>query len=381
MSPALQQLLHHSAVSKSWEMQVAALLLWALRLPPGSPVGSFWQQYRQLLPATVQECSSLLVWSQAELNELQVRHPVAAHSIQNARHLLDIKASGGFALLWIEGVHRRLCGPKPHWCVLQDVLVLTRFSMVLCLQDASLQATAEAWQQQVHEAYHSAVKPFFSHMDTPHGSSSTAASDNTPTSSHCSPTSSTSTSSTSNSSSSTPEALQLSPSHPHNSCSLEEWLWAVAVVESRAFGAARGDVAAAAAAAAEAAAAEAAEAEAEAAEAEAAEAEVGQTSSQPLTATAPAPNTTASTAAFTGLVPVLDQANHSHRPAYEHRLDPSTATFCLSVDCSRSKEGCNADVQTSSSSSSSSNLSSSQEVQQQQQQVLITYGSKDNRWD
>lgn len=72
MTPELQQLLHHSAVSHCWEMQVAALLLWALRRPPQSRIGGFWQRYRPLLPRGVQDCSSLLVWSRAELQELQV---------------------------------------------------------------------------------------------------------------------------------------------------------------------------------------------------------------------------------------------------------------------------------------------------------------------
>lgn len=207
-----------------------------------------------------------------------------------------------------------LCS-RGQWCVLDNVHMLTRFSMVLCLQDASLQATAEAWQHTVHAAYHSAVKPLFSHIHTPHSSSSIATTD--PTS---------------------------------NSCSLKEWLWAVAVVESRAFGAARADVAAAA--------------------------EGGRHSSQPWTAASLAP----STAGFTGLVPVLDLANHTNRPPYEHRLNPSTATFSLFVDCSRIQEGCSAAVQMSGNSISSSLDSRSQEVQQQQQQqVLIIYGSKDNR--
>ena len=75
MCPALQQLLHSSAVSESWEMQIAVLLLWALRqAPPQSRIGSFWRQYRPLLPGGVQDCSSLLVWSAAELQELQVGH-------------------------------------------------------------------------------------------------------------------------------------------------------------------------------------------------------------------------------------------------------------------------------------------------------------------
>jgi hypothetical protein len=65
-------------------MQVAALLLWALRLSPVSPVGSFWQQYRQLLPGSVQECSSLLVWSKDELEELQVRVSCAPYHCQYA---------------------------------------------------------------------------------------------------------------------------------------------------------------------------------------------------------------------------------------------------------------------------------------------------------
>lgn len=188
---------------------------------------------------------------------------------------------------------------------------------MLCLQDASLQATAESWQQTVHKAYHSAVKPFFSHMDAAHSSSSNATMDTI-----------------------------------YHSCSLQEWLWAVAVVESRAFGAARADVAAAETAAG------------------------GGSSSKPQTATVPAPNA----ANFTGLVPVLDLANHTHRPPYEHRLDPSTATFSLFVDCSQSQRDCSAAALMSGSSSSSSD-SRRQEVQQQQQQVLITYGSKDNRCD
>jgi hypothetical protein len=75
MCPALEQLLHSSAVSQSWEMQVAVLLLWALRqASPQSRIGSFWRQYRPLLPGGVQDCSSLLVWTAAELQELQVRH-------------------------------------------------------------------------------------------------------------------------------------------------------------------------------------------------------------------------------------------------------------------------------------------------------------------
>jgi hypothetical protein len=65
-------LLHSSAVSQAWEMQVAAQLLWALRQPLQSRFG-FWQQYRPLLPRSLEDCSSLLVWSAAELSELQVR--------------------------------------------------------------------------------------------------------------------------------------------------------------------------------------------------------------------------------------------------------------------------------------------------------------------
>lgn len=74
MCSALEQLLHSSAVSESWEMQVAVLLLWALRQSPQSRIGSFWRQYRPLLPGGVQDCSSLLVWSAAELQQLQVGH-------------------------------------------------------------------------------------------------------------------------------------------------------------------------------------------------------------------------------------------------------------------------------------------------------------------
>jgi hypothetical protein len=73
LTPELQQLLHGSAVRQSWEMQTAVLLLWALRQPPQSRLGGFWQQYRQLLPGSLQDCSSLLVWSDLELQELQVR--------------------------------------------------------------------------------------------------------------------------------------------------------------------------------------------------------------------------------------------------------------------------------------------------------------------
>jgi hypothetical protein len=78
-------------------MQVAALLLWALRLSPVSPVGSFWQQYRQLLPGSVQECSSLLVWSKDELEELQVRVSCAPYHCQYASFVgfSTLKASSG----------------------------------------------------------------------------------------------------------------------------------------------------------------------------------------------------------------------------------------------------------------------------------------------
>lgn len=72
VTPALQQVLHASEVSQSWEMQVAVLLLWALRQPPQSRIGGFWQQYRPLLPGSVQDCASLLVWSDSELAQLQV---------------------------------------------------------------------------------------------------------------------------------------------------------------------------------------------------------------------------------------------------------------------------------------------------------------------
>jgi hypothetical protein len=73
LTPELQQLLHGSAVQQSWEMQIAVLLLWALRQPPQSRIGSFWQQYRSLLPGSLQYCSSLLAWDGLELHELQVK--------------------------------------------------------------------------------------------------------------------------------------------------------------------------------------------------------------------------------------------------------------------------------------------------------------------
>lgn len=165
------------------------------------------------------------------------------------------------------------------------------------MQDESLQATAQQWQKTVLNAYHSAVAPFF---DSPAASSG--------------------------------QASRQQVSAAPQPCSLEEWLWAVASVESRAFGAARADVAAAAAAAAEA---------------------TGTEGGRAQRSTPPA-----AAAEFTGLVPVLDLANHAAKPGYEHRLDPSTGTFSLFPD-------------------SGAQLGHGDALHMQQ--VLITYGSKDNR--
>lgn len=60
-----------SRCAEHWEMQIAALLLWVLRLPEGQPLGQFWRQYVRLIPP-IQQQTSLLLWSQQELEELQV---------------------------------------------------------------------------------------------------------------------------------------------------------------------------------------------------------------------------------------------------------------------------------------------------------------------
>lgn len=222
------------------------------------------------------------------------------------------------------------------------------------MQDPSLQATAQQWQQTVHEAYHSAVAPFF----------------NSPASS-----------------SSCPSSVQnkypsTAPAEPPilQPCSLDEWLWAVAAVESRAFGAARADVAAAADTST--AAQLQSSRPAGAAVVAAADASMAaQWQSSRLAGAA------ANRAAeeFTGLVPVLDLANHAAKPQYQHRLDPSTGTFTLSVDsaCQEQQHAGQMRHPTAGGDCTSQGTQAAgvqlQQSQQQQQQVLITYGSKDNR--
>jgi hypothetical protein len=79
-------------------------------------------------------------------------------------------------------------------------------------------------------------------------------------------------------------------------------------------------------------------------------------------------------------VPVLDLANHAARPQYQHRLDPSTGTFTLSVDsaCQEQRHAGQAS-QTGPGEEYTSQGTGSGQMQPQPQPVLITYGSKDNR--
>jgi hypothetical protein len=224
--PQLQRLLHDSVCARAWELQVAALLLWALRQPRTSRIGGFWRQYAaRLLPRTTSDCSSLLVWGEHELAQLQ---------------------------------------------------------------DSELQATAQAWQRLVQEAYESAVRPCFG---------------------------------------SAPDAAA--------ACSLEEWRWAVAVVESRAFGVP------AATHGADTGAGDASSAAGSAARSRGAAAAAG----SPV-----------------GLVPVLDLANHSPRSACRHGINSSSGTFDLHLHAQQHHA-----------------LHRHGQQQERAHQVLITYGSKDNR--
>jgi len=124
----------------------------------------------------------------------------------------------------------------------------------------------------------------------------------------------------------------------------------VATVESRAFGAARAD-------------AEALAGLSDAAAGAAASAAVG------------------SAAQLTGLVPVLDLANHTPRPCFQHRVDPSTATFALFRDTAVPGTGAAAAPAAGSHDSSIAAGTDAQDVviSRPVQQLLITYGSKDNR--
>ena len=65
-------------------------------------------------------------------------------------------------------------------------------------------------------------------------------------------------------------------------------------------------------------------------------------------------------------MPVLDLANHTPRPQYEHRVDPSTVAFSMFVDAAHVQQQQQAARAHAGSTSD-------------QQQMLITYGSKDNR--
>lgn len=65
-------------------------------------------------------------------------------------------------------------------------------------------------------------------------------------------------------------------------------------------------------------------------------------------------------------MPVLDLANHTPRPQYEHRVDPSKGAFSLFVDAAHVQQQQQQPGQDARSRSD-------------QQQMLITYGSKDNR--
>lgn len=151
----LDALLQQHPISQHWELQIAALLLWALWQPAHTTIGGFWQRYAALIPPLCEQ-SGLLLWSMQELQELQ---------------------------------------------------------------DAGLQLTATAWQQTVHEAYHTAVQPAFSSMANPEGLQ------------QCNESSSRRSSHGWCSGSGIGRGAGSS-----KSCTLDEWLWAVAAVESRAFG-------------------------------------------------------------------------------------------------------------------------------------------------
>jgi hypothetical protein len=236
------------------------------------------------------------------------------------------------------------------------------------VQDPILEATAREWQQVVHAAYHSAVQPFFN------GSTAAGTADD-PRSSGSSSSSGGSSSGGSTSSRSGHESVSSAVdaiagvgagarSKPQQPCSLQEWLWAVATVESRAFGATRQDVTAAAAATAEA-----------SPSPSSSSSSIGQPGTPGDWAAADP------TAQWAGLVPVLDLANHSPKPHYQHRLNPSAGAFCLCWDGSSSQQADAPAVASPAACSSSSGAGGAGDDSSQRslQQVLITYGSKDNR--
>ncbi|KAF8071007.1 Beta-carotene ketolase [Scenedesmus sp. PABB004] len=197
----LARLLAHPACAE-WELQVAALLVWALRLPRGDALGDFWRDFTALLPRA-EQLSLLLLWRQAELAELH---------------------------------------------------------------DPPLAATAAAWQRAVQHAHAAAVAPCLG-------------------------------------------------------CTLDHWRWAVAVVESRAFGVDRA------------------------------------TSPGLLRARGDGGAAASGPAALVGLVPVLDLANHASAPCCQHGVDAADGTFTLTW-CGGSGGG-----------GSGGELC----------EALITYGDKDNR--
>jgi hypothetical protein len=82
-------------------MQLAALLLWAIRQPHDSQLGGFWRRYAAELLPSLNEQAGLLFWSEQELEQLQ---------------------------------------------------------------DGQLEVTALAWQEEVHQAYYAAVQPAFDSM-------------------------------------------------------------------------------------------------------------------------------------------------------------------------------------------------------------------------
>jgi hypothetical protein len=124
-------------------MQLATLLLWAVRQPQDSQLGGFWRRYAAELLPSLNEQAGLLFWSEQELEQLQ---------------------------------------------------------------DGQLKVTALAWQEEVHQAYYSAVQPAFDSMADAGRQAQQASS----------------------SSSSSRDSSQ--------GCTLDEWRWAVGAVESRAFG-------------------------------------------------------------------------------------------------------------------------------------------------
>jgi hypothetical protein len=147
--PALHTLLHSSSssCSRHWEMQLAALLLWAVRQPHDSQLGGFWRRYAAELLPSLNEQAGLLLWSEQELEQLQ---------------------------------------------------------------DGELEVTALAWQEEVHQAYYAAVQPAFDSMaDAGCGAY---------------------------------QASSSSSRDSSQSCTLDEWRWAVGAVESRAFGVMRTQV-------------------------------------------------------------------------------------------------------------------------------------------